>query len=265
MTWLTIAKSVQEAAFVELYTFVRGSETWRYCSAAYDITYGGFIYVASSVKRGKTKQTDDMFKSTLEFTFPLSSSFAIYYIRYPSVQVTSVSVMRGFGSGEFVNWWSGRIIGGRVSKNEITIECEPIFTSMKRPGLRKVYEVTCRHVLYEGECRVDRSAFARFVEITDITGNVVTVNNMVGVDANWFNGGMIVSLSLKRYYIAKHVGSELSIFLNPELAVGDSITIYPGCDFIFATCKDKFDNGINFGGFPWMPDVNYYEGISIGN
>jgi len=264
MSYLTLAKSVQDAAFVELYTFTRGANTWRYCSVAYDITYEGLTYVSStSIKRGKTKQTENIFQNTLEFTFPLSSSFALYYVKYPSVQMTDVTVKRGFGTGEFVNFWSGRIIGGRVSKNTITIECEPIFTSMKRPGLRKMYEVTCRHVLYEQGCNVSRAAFARFVEITDVSGNVITVSNMVGVAAGWFNGGMIVSKSSQRYFISIHNGDEMTVLLNPELAVGDLLTIYPGCDFIRSTCINKFNNGINFGGFPWMPGANPYSGFSI--
>ena len=264
MSFLAVANSIQDSIPVELYAFTRGVETWRFASGAAEVEYLSSVYEPWPIKRTRIKQTEDMNKNVIEFTFPRSSTFAMYYIQYPSVQVTTVQIIRGFpGSGDYANWWKGRIIGARISKNEITIECESIFTALKRPGLRKLYEMTCCHTLYDLDCGVDRAEFARYVTITDITGKLITVSNMAGVEAGWFAGGMIVSNTLKRYYISIHDDDQFQIFLNPELEVGDEIIIYPGCDHLFTTCNNKFDNGLNYGGFPWMPDVNPYSGIAL--
>jgi uncharacterized phage protein (TIGR02218 family) len=39
------------------------------------------------------------------------------------------------------------------------------------------------------------------------------------------------------------------------IMVGDTYSVYPGCDKRFATCRNVFANGANFGGFPYVPGV----------
>ena len=40
----------------------------------------------------------------------------------------------------------------------------------------------------------------------------------------------------------------------PEpIAVGDTFTVTAGCDKALSTCRDRFANVVNFGGFPRMP------------
>ncbi|MCB1487031.1 MAG: DUF2163 domain-containing protein [Bauldia sp.] len=42
-----------------------------------------------------------------------------------------------------------------------------------------------------------------------------------------------------------------------DIAPGDGFTITAGCDKRFATCRKKFDNTINFRGFPHMPGTDF--------
>lgn len=46
---------------------------------------------------------------------------------------------------------------------------------------------------------------------------------------------------------------------GPPVDTGDAFTIRAGCDKAFATCKAKFDNALNFRGFPHLPgnDAGY--------
>ena len=37
-----------------------------------------------------------------------------------------------------------------------------------------------------------------------------------------------------------------------------AVTLHPGCDRTLATCKGRFANQINYGGFPWIPGQNPY-------
>jgi uncharacterized phage protein (TIGR02218 family) len=38
---------------------------------------------------------------------------------------------------------------------------------------------------------------------------------------------------------------------------GDAFTITAGCDKHFKTCKAKFDNSVNFRGFPHVPGIDF--------
>jgi hypothetical protein len=39
--------------------------------------------------------------------------------------------------------------------------------------------------------------------------------------------------------------------------------MYAGCDHLLATCRDRFSNVANFGGFPWIPQKNPFSGDAI--
>lgn len=46
---------------------------------------------------------------------------------------------------------------------------------------------------------------------------------------------------------------ELSLPMPDAIATGDAISIQAGCDKSWETCRARFGNGDNFGGFPHMP------------
>ena len=55
--------------------------------------------------------------------------------------------------------------------------------------------------------------------------------------------------------VAASLGAEVSLWQALPLAVaaGDAVEVAAGCDKTFATCRAKFDNHLNFRGFPHMP------------
>jgi len=56
--------------------------------------------------------------------------------------------------------------------------------------------------------------------------------------------------------IAAQVGDQITLVQRlPEgtWAIGDAVTLYPGCDRLYTTCRDKFANVPNFFGFPFIP------------
>ena len=42
-----------------------------------------------------------------------------------------------------------------------------------------------------------------------------------------------------------------------DIAVSDGFTVTAGCDKQLETCKTKFDNVVNFRGFPHMPGNDF--------
>ena len=74
-----------------------------------------------------------------------------------------------------------------------------------------------------------------------------------GMPDGWFSGGQIVLGSGERRYIASSSGSIIRLEHVLPNAAGSYATLYPGCNKSRAACMGKFGNGINFGGFPWMP------------
>lgn len=61
-----------------------------------------------------------------------------------------------------------------------------------------------------------------------------------------------------RRSVVTHSGSTLTLVtpLPPGIAAGSRVTLYAGCDGALATCKAKFSNVPNHGGYPYIPIKN---------
>jgi uncharacterized phage protein (TIGR02218 family) len=60
----------------------------------------------------------------------------------------------------------------------------------------------------------------------------------------------------------------LALPMGIGVAVGDAFTATVGCDRALSTCRDRFGNALNFGGFPHMPGTDFamsYPNQGAGN
>jgi uncharacterized phage protein (TIGR02218 family) len=90
-----------------------------------------------------------------------------------------------------------------------------------------------------------------------------TVSGLGAVASGDLTGGKLTftsganagrAMEVKRHAISAGIVSiELWQAMSEVVVPGDSFTVTPGCDKQFATCRDRFANGINFRGFPYMP------------
>ncbi|MBF0562135.1 MAG: DUF2163 domain-containing protein [Alphaproteobacteria bacterium] len=80
--------------------------------------------------------------------------------------------------------------------------------------------------------------------------------------AGYYAGGVVTFTSGANFGIPMEVkdsnGATLTTFLSMPrpLAVGDTFSIYPGCDKTAATCQDTYNNIINFRGEPFVPGID---------
>ena len=74
-------------------------------------------------------------------------------------------------------------------------------------------------------------------------------------------GGEIVVGSAHRT-ITSQVGNTITITrpFGASVVVGSSFSAYQGCDHTKGVCREKFDNGINYGGLEGLPIKNPYSG-----
>jgi len=264
VSYATIDISAQSAQPVWLYEFVQGSTAWRYTSAPVAQTHATHTWTPLPVAHTEITQSSEMSRQGITLTFPRTDTFAIQFVRDTVDAVTTVTLYRGHPSdGEFVTFWKGRVSAGKAGGQRIEVECESIFTSLRRAGLRARYQRNCRHALYQRGCNLNRASFAVAGTVSAISGNTVTVSAASAQPNGYYLGGMIMHNGVLRM-IVNHVGSVLTLFRPlPGLAVSNAVTIYPGCDRSLATCISKFDNRANFGGFPWLPQKNPMGGSSI--
>ena len=269
MAYDDLEYSQQDGDPVELYEFSQGSSFWRYTSSAEDITKTGQVYTAEMVKRNKVAQTDDISKGGITLTFPLSNIFAKSFLSLAPEGVTTVTIWRAHFSDiveDYIAYWKGRVLKAGADGATIAIECESVFTSLKRPGLRARYERGCRHGLYSGDCGMSMAAFkltSAVIGVDEIGTQIIVTDAASYPDGN-FTGGVMTHQDGSHRLITSHVGQVVRISKPFATSPGATdVALYPGCDKLKATCISKFDNLENFGGFPYIPYINPFSGRSV--
>lgn len=144
------------------------------------------------------------------------------------------------------------------------------FSSLFDQQKGRRYLRSCDANLGDDRCGVDlsqsdNSAVGSVVPNDLLSSQTVPISLLSEFAGGWFAGGKLRwlegQLSGKSFEIAdvkKHEGSELTIVtmvrpLPSTPDVGDLLELTAGCDKSFHTCKAKFNNGLNFRGFPHMP------------
>lgn len=248
----------------ELYKFTRGTDTWTFTSSDTAVTYDTDTYNPAVIGHNARESRPEISRGTLEVSLSLDNTLAQDIISYFGDDLLFLTLFIQTSAGTEVGW-KGRYLNQQVERNQLKITIESLFTSLKRPGLRARYQKTCRHALYYTNCGVDQSLFAVSGTLTAINGSVITVTEAASQPDGYYTGGMVEELTNNSLrWIVNHVGSNLTLVRPFEaLSAPGSVTIYPGCDHTRNTCYNKFNNVLNYGGFPWIPYINPMGGKSI--
>lgn len=265
MTYAALETSKASGSPVELYEFRRGSDFWRYTSAAYDIEFQSKPYEAVAMQRTSLDLGGEMGRANLTVTFPRDIAVADTFRVSPPTEVMTLTVYRQHvGDSEFAVAWLGRVLNAAWRGGQVELHCEPVFTSLKRSGLRRHYQRACPHTLYTSDCGALADTFRVNGSVTGISGLVVSVGAAGGYPAGHFNGGYLEwdgPANVERRMIVSHSGAALTLASLPiNLVGGQSVRAFPGCDHTLGAggCA-KFSNVPNYGGWPYIPLKNPFN------
>lgn len=272
MTYLEMEETGQDADPMHLLMFERTEGTYRYAISSIDLTIDGVTWVASGFGMSELVLTDELMKAVLSFKFPLEHSFSQLFLADQQEQRTSATLFRLYLSDpdqEVVAYWKGRVTSAKPNGEVMSIECEPIFTSLRRPGLRARYQKTCRHAVYSLRCGLNREDFAEVLTCTVAAGRNYTVTGADAFADDYFTGGIMKSPDGTTKHIIGHIGTLIKTTHIAESLIDDvainglaTVTLYPGCNKLTTTCKNKFNNLLNNGSFPYIPAKNPIGGTS---
>lgn len=269
MTYDAIERSAQDGRPVELYEFRRGVTTWRFTSADQDVAYALSTYKRAIIERSNIERGTELRRAGLRLSVQRDLAIAQLYIVAPPADAITLTIRQFHqGDGDAAVIWNGRIVAvspWRDGRAEIALE--PSATSLRRTGLRRLYQRQCPHVLYGAACKASAPA-ARFLGAAGlISGLTVDVSGTSAGGDGYYAGGILEwsgAAGTERRFIVGHAGNTLTLSTQPNgLTTGTSVSVYPGCDHSLATCHAKFNNAANFGGFPFIPTKNPYGGDPV--
>lgn len=123
------------------------------------------------------------------------------------------------------------------------------------------YTKACRYAFGDARCTIDATAasWRKTSTLTAIVDNVTLADSTRSESAGFFAYGTLTFTSGanagQSTAIKNFASGQFTLWqpLSLTPAVGDAYTVTAGCDKQFATCKSKFANAVNFGGFPHIP------------
>ena len=139
MSFDTRERSIQDGRPVELYTFTREGAVWRYTSGDRDRVLLGETYLARALRRTEIESTAEKARLGIRVTAPRSLEVADLYRVSPPTQVVTLLLQQYHeGDGEVATLWTGRIMAVAFQGLQAEISLEPIYTSIRRIGLRRL-------------------------------------------------------------------------------------------------------------------------------
>lgn len=118
---------------------------------------------------------------------------------------------------------------------------------------------TCDAELGDSKCGVDLASYTVSGTITSVTDNQTFTDSDRTEDDDYFTYGKItftsgnnngLSMDIKDFASGQF---KLMESMPYDVTVGNTYEAVAGCNKEFSTCKDKFNNGVNFRGFPHLP------------
>ncbi|MFB2532931.1 DUF2163 domain-containing protein [Paracoccus sp. p4-l81] len=135
----------------------------------------------------------------------------------------------------------------------------------------RIYHPRCAAVLGDGQCRarLDQPGMATEAVIASVEGNrIIELDELGGFDDGWFTGGRVEVVEGQAAGLSGLVRGDQRLpdgrhrlemwqAIGAPLMAGERLRLWPGCDKSAETCRLKFNNFMNFRGFPHIPGEDW--------
>lgn len=272
MSFSGYEESVDAGSPIELYAFEYGTHKLLYTSNEIEVIFNTEIYVPLSISRTKISVSTERGKGDITVTVPRSAPVALLFRAAPPTEALMLTLFRMHRDdiGNESVAWKGRVVNCRwLDDQTADLNCESFFTSMARNGLRRGFGKACDHALFDDQCRLIKTDYEYSSTADAFTNLTITVAGADGQADGYYEGGIAQWINAdtgitERRMITKHVGEVVTVTHHIiDLSLAQTVKLYPGCPHNMSVCKSRFDNLPNYGGFPFMPEVNPFGGSTL--
>lgn len=272
---------------LEGYLFSYAGQEYAYTPNDRDVTMGGIIFVSDPVLRDAIRQSEDFSGEEMVIRLDARSQIALVWQTADYGIPVYFRVYRSFVNATSPDpfiVWEGEIRDVNYKDGVAVFTAQDIRQNVNRPVPRYTHQALCNHQLYGPRCLVNRAAFETDWTIVfqgALPGTIPALSYMEADGATtpapaYYTGGVITWLDLAtgithRRFIRAHINTipnrirlyPFTIFPGsgggPQF--GEIIKVVPGCDRRYQTCRDKFANTPNFGGFPFGKERDPANGV----
>lgn len=265
MSYDSKEQSVNSGQPYELYLFQTQNQVWRFTSADVDKSYQGATYRPQVISRTNTSASSEVKGGHIKVVIPKDQAIAQLFIAFiPSTPLTLV-IYRGHDGepeSEMKVAFTGRVLMGRFTTDDTCeLDCAPDTEILKRNIATACFQRPCNRILFDAGCGLVNSDWrvSGTVQAISADGLTITIASCATKPDGWFNTGYL-ERGVDRRMIVSHTGSQITLIHPMQgLAGAAAVFVYAGCDHTYSGCTTKFNNGVNFMGWEWIPSKNPFS------
>src|SRR5574340_658565 len=157
----------------------------------------------------------------------------------------------------------------RAGRSQFNVELRGLLQKLSK-HIVQVTTKECTNALGDSKCQVNLATYTVTGAVTTATSQRQFTDAARAEAADYFARGLLtwtsgpnngLKMEVKRFSIGGTF--ELLESMPFEVQIGDTYSVYAGCALRYTEdCIGKFNNGVNFGGFPHLPLSDVYNGPS---
>lgn len=265
--------STNQIVSVDLYTFaLKNGTTLNYCNAGTNITFNGTTWLAApaGLSRSRMNWTTGVEVDELDIDFQADPTIVVAGTPLLAAAVLGlfdncrVTLQRLFMQDwntpvDAVLLFQGLAAPAQVLRQSLQLTIKSDLDRLNVMIPPNVYQSSCVHSLYSSGCTVKMATYKVSGTASGVNANGGIVAGLAQPD-NWFQMGAIKFTSGLNVGMVRTIKTYTGGIVYPTkafpyaIANGDAFIVTPGCDKLqTGDCLNKYNNVINFKGFPFIP------------
>ena len=173
----------------------------------------------------------------------------LYQVNYLDLSAGAVIYRRG---------WIGEVRSGKTS---FVAELRGVAQRLSQQ-IGQFYSPSCRADFGDARCKLNLASFTVTGTVTGVTNRQTFTDSGRAEAVGFFDLGLLTFTSGANAGLSQEVKTFASGAITCELsfpyaiAIGNTYSMRQGCDKIFATCKNRYNNIVNFRGEPYVPVID---------
>lgn len=259
----TLMDNDEAVVLVDLYALHLGANKYYFAACDTNIefyepgTNTPVTYYAQPIQRGKVRSTVDSKLDNVDIKISnvndlfTSAIFNGTDLRGQTCEIIQIAYPSSIGNpDEFRYIFVGDIDAPNLNEGDKVFECQ-IIARLPNTECGRCLMLQCNAEFGdEKQCGAKKHT-ARGIMPLQISKNTIKIAERKEADEFWNDGLLVVNGETRR--IIRYTTGEITVeYPFWEYPVGE-YTIEQGCDKSHKTCINRFNNAINFGGFPSVP------------
>lgn len=198
--------------------------------------------------------SDSISETDLKLGLFDNALFEVFLVNYTDLSQGKMVLRKG---------WFGEVT---LRQGQFTTELRGLASKLQTK-IGELYTPACSVRRFgDSRCKINSSLYRFSLTVTNVISKREFSHTVNVQTAEYFKYGILkwttgnndnLEMEIKNYTVSAGVGTFFLQLPMPKIIqIGDTFQATRGCDRTFETCKNVFNNAVNFRGFPHIPGID---------